>query len=225
MRSRWSGWGTGCSTSSTPRTPSPHPSPTSRADIPQKGDARPLCDGTTPSGAAAHHVAMDRVLSRSRLFDAGLVLAVALAGLAALAWSPTDDAYRDPSAFAAVLVIASAASLWWWRTKPIVALLGACGVFLVNSIAGYQVGITQYPAYITFYAVFAYAPRRNRWIAVAALSVVVLVYAIADRSPLEFGVFVAIAIAAVVAGLLGDSIRTRRELSESLAREEEVVRE
>ncbi len=123
-----------------------------------------------------------------------------MAGLATLAGTPADDAYRDPSAFAAVLVLASAASLWWWRTAPVASLLGACSVFIVNVIAGYQVGITQYPAFIAFYAVFAYAPRRSRWIAIAALSATVAVYAIADRGPIEVGIFVAIVIAAIVAG-------------------------
>jgi signal transduction histidine kinase len=104
-------------------------------------------------------------------------------------------------------------------------LLGACGVFIVNVIAGYQVGITQYPAFIAFYAVFAYASRPSRWIAVAALSVTVAAYAIADRGPIEVGTFVAIVIAAIVAGLLGDSIRTRRELSEAQAREQEAMRD
>ena len=93
-------------------------------------------------------------VSRSRLLDAGLVAAVALAGLAVLVWSPTPDGYREPTVFAAVLVVASAMSLWWWRTAPIASMLGACAVFIVNVIAGYQVGITQYPAFIAFYAVF-----------------------------------------------------------------------
>jgi signal transduction histidine kinase len=164
-------------------------------------------------------------ISRSRLLDAGVVAAVALAGLAVLAGSPTDDVHSDPSAFAVVLVLASAGSLWWWRTAPVASLLGACGVFIVNVIAGYQVGITQYPAFIAFYAVFAYASRRSRWIGIAALSVTVAVYAIADRGPIEVGVFVAILIAGIVAALLGDSIRTRRELGESLAREQEAMRD
>ena len=107
-------------------------------------------------------------VSRSRLLDAGLVAAVALAGLAVLVWSPTPDGYREPTVFAAVLVVASAMSLWWWRTAPIASMLGACAVFIVNVIAGYQVGITQYPAFIAFYAVFAYASRPSRWIAIAA---------------------------------------------------------
>ncbi len=161
----------------------------------------------------------------SRLLDAGLVAAVALAGLAVLAWNPTPEGYREPSAFAAVLVLASAGSLWWWRTAPVWSLLGACGVFIVNVVAGFQVGITQYPAFIAFYAVFAYSPRRRRWLAAAVLAVTVAAYAIADRGPLEVGIFVAIAIATIVAGLLGDSTRTRRELGVAQAREQEAMQD
>lgn len=164
-------------------------------------------------------------VSRSRLLDAGLVAAVALAGLAVLVWSPTPDGYREPTVFAAVLVVASAMSLWWWRTAPIASMLGACAVFIVNVIAGYQVGITQYPAFIAFYAVFAYATRPSRWIAIAALALTVATYAIADRGPLEVGIFVAISIATIVAGLLGDSMRTRRELNDAQERERDALRE
>ena len=144
-------------------------------------------------------------VSRSRLLDAGLVAAVALAGSRCSCWSPTPDGYREPTVFAAVLVVASAMSLWWWRTAPIASMLGACAVFIVNVIAGYQVGITQYPAFIALYVVFAYASRPSRWIAIATLAVTVATYAIADRGPLEVGTFVAISIATIVAGLLGDS--------------------
>ena len=68
-----------------------------------------------------------------------------------LVWSPTPDGYREPTVFAAVpRRFASAMSLWWWRTARIASMLGACAVFVVNVVAGYQVGITQYPAFIAF---------------------------------------------------------------------------
>jgi len=127
--------------------------------------------------------------------------------------------------FAAVLVLASAGSLWWWRTAPVAAMLGACAVFIVNITAGFQVGVTQYPAFITFYAVFAFASLRSRWLAAVALAVTVGVYAIADRGPIDVSAFVAIAIATALAALLGDSTRQRRELSEAQAREQDAMQE
>ena len=92
---------------------------------------------------------------RSRLLDAALVVTMALVGLAILIWAPTDDWYHEPSLFSALLVVASAGSLWWWRTAPVVSLIAACAVFMVNIVAGFPVGITQYPAFIAFYTVFA----------------------------------------------------------------------
>jgi len=161
----------------------------------------------------------------SHLVDAALVGVVAVVGLVILMGSPTPAEYREPSAFAAVLVLASAASLWWWRTASIAALLGASAVFIVNIAAGFQVGVTQYPAFIAFYAVFAFASLRSRWIACAALAVTVGAYAIFDRGPIDVSALVAIAIATALAALLGDSTRQRRELSEAQARELEATQE
>ncbi len=172
---------------------------------------------------AAHHGAMVRAFSRSRLVDAGLVAAVALVGLAVLATAPTPEGYREPSAFAAVLVLASAASLWWWRTAPLASLFAACGVFIVNIVAGYQVGITQYPAWIALYSVFALMGRSARLIALAALVITVATYAVADRGPIDVGAFVAIAIFGTLAALLGDATHNRRRLSEAQAREQDAM--
>ena len=161
----------------------------------------------------------------SHLLDAALVAVVAVAGLAILMGSPTPDGYREPSVFAAVLVLASAGTLWWWRTAPVAALLGACVVFIVNIAVGFQVGVTQYPAFFCFYAVFAFARLRSRWIAGAALAITVAAYAVFDRGPIDVGALVAIAIATALAALLGDSTRQRRELSEAQAREQEATQE
>ena len=169
---------------------------------------------------------------RSRLVDAALVVAMALVGLAILIWAPTDDWYHEPSLFSALLVVASAGSLWWWRTAPVVSLIAACAVFMVNIVAGFPVGITQYPAFIAFYAVFAFGSVRSRWGAAGLLAVTVGVYAIADRGPIDVSAFVGIAVATALAALLGDAARHRRELGEVQraaalleAREQEAMRD
>jgi signal transduction histidine kinase len=169
---------------------------------------------------------------RSRLLDAALVVAMALVGLAILLWAPTDDWYHQPSLFSALLVVASAGSLWWWRTAPVVSLIAACAVFMVNIVAGFPVGITQYPAFIAFYAVFAFGSPRSRWGAAGLLAVTVGVYAIADRGPIDVSAFVGIAVATALSGLLGDAARNRRELGEVQrsaalleAREQEAMRD
>jgi signal transduction histidine kinase len=169
---------------------------------------------------------------RSRLVDAALVLAMALVGLAILIWAPTDDWYREPSVFAGLLVVGSAASLWWWRTAPLVSLIASCAVFMVNIVAGFPVGITQYPAFIAFYAVFAFGGLRSRWSAAGLLALTVVVYAIADRGPIDVNAFVGIGVATALAALLGDAARNRRELGEAQraavlfqAREQEAMRD
>ncbi len=169
---------------------------------------------------------------RSRLVDAALVAAMAVVGLAILVFAPTDDWYREPSVFAALLVVASAGSLWWWRTAPVVSLIASSAVFMVNIVAGFQVGITQYPAFIAFYAVFAFGSLRSRWGAAGLLGVTVAVYAIADRGPIDVNAFVGIGVATALAALLGDAARNRRELGEAQrsavlfqAREQEAMRD
>ena len=157
---------------------------------------------------------------------------MALVGLAVLIWAPSDDWYHEPSLFSALLVVASAGSLWWWRTAPVVSLIAACAVFMVNIVAGFPVGITQYPAFIAFYAVFAFGSERSRWGAAGLLAVTVGVYAIADRGPIDVSAFVGIAVATALAALLGDAARHRRELGEVQraaalleAREQEAMRD
>lgn len=130
---------------------------------------------------------------------------MALVGLAILIWAPSDSWYREPSLFSALLVVASAGSLWWWRTAPFVALVAASAVFMVNIVAGFPVGITQYPAFIAFYAVFAFGSMRSRWGAAGLLAVTVGVYAIADRGPIDVSAFVGIGVATALAALLGDA--------------------
>ena len=71
-------------------------------------------------------------------------------------------------------------------------------------------GITQYPAFIAFYAVFLFASVRSRWGAAGLLAVTVGVYAIADRGPIDVSAFVGIAVATALAGLLGDAAELPR---------------
>jgi signal transduction histidine kinase len=153
-------------------------------------------------------------LARSRLVAAGLVAAVAVVGVVILLGTP-PPAYRDPDVGAVVLVLASAATMWWWRTAPLASLFGAAAVVIVNAAAGYQVGVVQYPVYIALYAVFAWAPRRQRWWAVVASVVGVAGYAVADRGESSAAIVVGVAVTCLVAMLLGDATRSRRELAAS----------
>jgi signal transduction histidine kinase len=152
--------------------------------------------------------------SGSRVIDGLLVAAVAAVGLVLLL-APQTEGYRDPDAGAVVLVLASAASMWWWRRAPLVSLLLAGGVIVVNSAAGYTVGVVQYPAWIALYSVFARSPRADRRWALAILVLTVAGYAIADRGAVDPLTFVGIATLFVVAVLLGEGTRNRRELASS----------
>jgi signal transduction histidine kinase len=151
----------------------------------------------------------------SRLADAALVAVVAGVGLLMLFTSTTTADYRDPDAGAVVLVLASAATMWWWRSAPRTALFAACVIIVVNSAVGYPVGVVQYPAWIALYSVFARCRRSDRWWAVAAIVATVAGYTLIDRGPVELGALIGIAIAFVVAVLLGDVTRSRRELATS----------
>jgi signal transduction histidine kinase len=150
-----------------------------------------------------------------RLADAALVAVIAGVGLLMLFGAAATGDYRDPDAGAVVLVLASAATMWWWRSAPRAALLAACIVIVVNSAVGYPVGVTQYPAWIALYSVFARCRRSDRWWAVVAVAATVAGYALADRAPLELGALIGIAVAFLVAVLLGDVTRSRRELAAS----------
>ena len=151
----------------------------------------------------------------SRVVDAVLVAAVAVAGLVILLGPrPTAD-YREPDVGAVVLVLASAASMWWWRTAPRASLFAACAVVVVNAAAGYSVGVVQYPVWIALYSVFARSPRRDRVVAVVAVAFTLVGYAVADRGTLDLLTALGIVVAFTVAVLLGDGTRSRRDLAAS----------
>jgi signal transduction histidine kinase len=151
----------------------------------------------------------------TRLADASLVAVIAGVGLLMLFGSTTTGDYRDPDAGAVILVLASAATMWWWRSAPRAALVAACVIIVVNSAVGYPVGVTQYPAWIALYSVFARCRRSDRWWAVAAIAATVTGYALTDRAPVELGALIGIGVAFLVAVLLGDVTRSRRELAAS----------
>jgi signal transduction histidine kinase len=151
----------------------------------------------------------------SRLLDAVLVAAVALAGLVILLGPPPTADYREPDIGAVVLVLASATSMWWWRTAPRAALFAAGAVVVVNAAAGYSVGVVQYPVWIALYSVFARSPRRDRVGAMAAVAVTLVGYVLADRGTLDLLTILGIVVAFAVAVLLGDGTRSRRNLAAS----------
>ena len=92
--------------------------------------------------------------------------------------------------------------------------LAACAIVVVNSAVGYPVGVVQYPAWIALYSVFARCRRSDRWWAVAIIAATVAGYA--DRPwPVELGALIGIAVAFLVAVLLGDVTKSRRELASS----------
>ena len=164
-------------------------------------------------------------VSRSRLLDAGLVAAVALAGLAVLVWSPTPDGYREPTVFAAVPRR---------RVGDVVVVVAHRASSPRCSEPAPSSSSTSSPAIRSASRSTPHSSRLrglrvrispSRWIAIAAIAVTVATYAVADRGPLDVGIFVAISIATIVAGLLGDSTRTRRELNDAEEREREALQE
>jgi signal transduction histidine kinase len=149
----------------------------------------------------------------SRLADAGLVAVIAAVGLLTLFVSSTSADYRNADAGAVLFVLASAATMWWWRSAPRAALVAACVIVVVNSASGYPVGVVQYPAWIALYSVFARCRRSDRWWAVGVVIATIAGYALAEPAPLEISALLGIAIAFLVAVLLGDVTRSRRELA------------
>lgn len=153
-------------------------------------------------------------LASSPLAALGLVAVVAIVGLVILLGTPPEP-YRESDVAAAVLVLASAATLWWWRKAPLAAVVAAGVIVIVNAAAGFEVGVVQYPVYIALYAVFAWAPRSQRWWAVLAAVAGVAGYVLADRGKASVPLVVGVAVTCLVAMLLGDATRSRRDLAES----------
>jgi signal transduction histidine kinase len=151
----------------------------------------------------------------SRRVDGALVATVAVAGLVIVVASPVAAGYRHRDTGAVVMVLAAAASLWWWRTRPMAALLAGGALVVINSSLGYPVGVVQYPPYFALGALFASAPRSRRWWGVAATAAAATGYAIADRARLDPLTLVGVAVAMLVASVLGDGVRSRRELAVS----------
>lgn len=152
---------------------------------------------------------------RSWVLDASLVGVVALVGLLILLGAPSTSGYRDPDVLAAVLVVASAAAMWWWRSAPRAALIVGCVLVVANAGLGYMVGVVQYPVYFALYSVFARSSLKDRLWAVLASAAAAGGYAIADRGKFDPLTLVGVGMTILVAALLGDGVRSRRELAVS----------
>ena len=166
--------------------------------------------GVAPS--PAENVAHSGV-GRVRVLDAALVAVVALVGSLLLLGAPPAPAYRHADAAAVVLVVASAATMWWWRRNPLATVLVAGLIVIANASIGYTVGVVQYPAYFGLYSVFARSPRSHRLWAVTSAGVAVVGFATADRGTLNALTIIGVGVTLLVAALLGDSVRSRRELT------------
>jgi signal transduction histidine kinase len=149
-----------------------------------------------------------------RLVSVVAAFAIAVLGIGLLAIRPAA-AYREPSAVAAVFVLAAAATMLWWRTRPVVSLVLAAAVVVSNAAAGFTVGGVQYPVYLALFGVLAWAPRSHRWGALLFAVVGVVGYAVADRATVPTSTLVGVSATCLIAMFLGDSIRSRRELAES----------
>jgi signal transduction histidine kinase len=166
---------------------------------------------------AADSIDNDDVASarRDRIVDGVLVLVVAGVGLWVLYGAPHSAPYRAADALGAALVLASAATVWWWRRAPLAAVGVAGLVVILNAALGYRVGVVQYPVYLSLYSVFVRSPRRQRLGASLFAAAGLIGYAIADRGTFDSAVIIAVAVTMLIAALLGDGVRSRRELAAS----------
>jgi signal transduction histidine kinase len=152
---------------------------------------------------------------RDRTVDGLLVAVVAVVGLLVLYGTPQSGPYRSADALGAALVLVSAATVWWWRRAPLAALGVAGLVVIVNAALGYRVGVVQYPVYLSLYSVFVRSPRPQRLWGVLLSLAGLAGYAVADRDKFDTAVIIAVAVTLLIAALLGDGVRSRRDLAAS----------
>ena len=101
--------------------------------------------------AREHPVSTDRVLTV-------ILLAVSLAGLWLVSWSPAKD-YRAPDVGGILLTLAIVVPLAWRRVRPDLVLLISSTALLGYDAAGYRSGLAWLACY---WAVYSYACHRAR---------------------------------------------------------------
>jgi signal transduction histidine kinase len=172
-------------------------------------------------------------LARHKLVvDAGLAVLLGTVGVVTVAWGSRESFYRSPGPVAVGLMIVAASSLWWWRSQPLVSLVVASGIVVVNAACGFTVGVVQYPVWIALFSVFARSTRRSRVIALGVVVAAVVGYLVLDRGPVDGDSTLGIAVTLSVAVLFGEMTRNRWALADSerealliRAREESAVME
>jgi signal transduction histidine kinase len=160
------------------------------------------------------------------------VAVVGTLGVVTVVWGPREDVYRSPGPVAVGLMVVAAASLWCWRSRPMVSVVVASVTVVVNAAGGFTVGVVQYPVWIALFSVFARSTRRTRVLGLGVVVGAIGGYLIADRGPVNTDSLLGISVAVAVAVVVGEMAKNRRALAESernallmRAREESAVQE
>lgn len=163
--------------------------------------------------------------------DHRLVVDAAIAGGTAAAATiihfvqdPNSHAYRDPTWWSPILVIAACVPLVWRRSRPVAAVLAALAAQLVCDVANLN-GPGWIPVVVTVYTLGAYASGRARTQAAGAVAVVsaaFLSYALAiGVERVSIGIVIWLLTVLTICFLAGDIVQRRRtELADLAARAE-----
>ncbi|RFU22710.1 histidine kinase [Geodermatophilus marinus] len=93
---------------------------------------------------------------------------------------PVGPPYRPVDAAAVALAAAGPLALLWRSAAPLVSLVAADAVLVVNAAAGYTVGFLAWPSWIALFSCFAAGGSRVRGAAVAIAVPVVAAYVAFD---------------------------------------------
>lgn len=149
--------------------------------------------------------------------DALLALLVTVLGvLSELAPGDPAQDFSDATSLSLVLTLTATLPLVLRRRRPVVVYLVALGAVVVHGAGGYSSFGPLLAMVLGLYAVAAYSPRRTAFYCLVGAVALMSLVTVTEFEELELAEMVGLYAVVVLAWVLGDSMRVRRDYIEAM---------
>ncbi|WP_344647271.1 sensor histidine kinase [Cryptosporangium japonicum] len=142
--------------------------------------------------------------------DVALAVGLAVGSGVLTAVVPAEPPFRAPGVLGVALVAVSALTLVARRAAPEVVVVVTSALLVGYVLAGFDVGVVQWPPWIALYTCFAAGGRRPRLVGTAACVAAVTGYAVFTRGSGDASALADVAIIGLLAAVAGEATRSRR---------------
>ncbi|EXG81736.1 sensor histidine kinase [Cryptosporangium arvum] len=142
--------------------------------------------------------------------DVALAVGLAVVSAVLTAVVPAEPPFRAPGVLGVALAAVSALALVARRTAPETVVAVTSALLVVYVLAGFDVGVVQWPPWIALYTCFAAGGRRPRLVGAIACVAAVSGYAVFTRGPGDASALADVAIIGLLAAVAGEATRNRR---------------